>query len=48
MVDGKRCRMTLSLNAQDTGKYIVCLYLPKSSDRITKRSYFEVVDDIID
>ncbi|PKG84961.1 hypothetical protein CXF85_04950 [Colwellia sp. 75C3] len=48
MVDGKVRRMSLSINVQENDKYMICLYLRKGSDRITKRSYFEVVDDIID
>lgn len=48
MVAGKVRRMSLSFNVPENDKYIVCLYLRKGSDRITKKSYFEVVDVIID
>jgi hypothetical protein len=48
MIDRKVRRLNLVLNTQDKGKYIVCLYFRKGSDRITKKSYYEVVDDIID
>jgi hypothetical protein len=48
MIERKVRRINLVLNTQDKGKYIVCLYFRKGSDRITKKSYFEVVDDIID
>jgi len=48
MIDRKVRRINVVLNTQDKGKYIVCLYFRKGSDRITKKSYFEVVDDIID
>ena len=48
MIDRKVRRINLVLNTQDNGKYIVCLYFRKGSDRITKKSYFEVVEDIID
>jgi len=48
MIDRKVRRINLVLNTQDKAKYIVCLYFRKGSDRITKKSYFEVVDDIID
>jgi len=48
MIDRKVRRINLVLNTQDKGKYIICLYFRKGSDRITKKSYYEVVDDIID
>lgn len=48
MVDGKIRRINLVLSSQDKSKYVVCLYLRKGSDRITKKSYYEVVDDVID
>ena len=48
MVDGKVRRMSLKINTNENNKYVICLYLRKGSDRITKKAYFEVVDDIID
>jgi len=48
MVDGKVRRISLALNTRAKDSHIICLYLRKGSDRITKRSYFEVVDDVID
>lgn len=47
MVDGKVRRISLSLHAQGKNKSIICLYLRKGSDRITKKNYFSVVDDTI-
>lgn len=47
MIDGKVRRISLSLNSQEKNKAIICLYLRKGNDRITKRNYFTVVDDTI-
>ncbi|GAW94995.1 MULTISPECIES: SHOCT domain-containing protein [Colwellia] len=47
MVDGKVRRISLSINTSKKNKYIICLYLRKGNDRITKNSYFAVVDDVI-
>ena len=48
MIDRKVRRINLVLNTQSKSKFIVCLYFRKGSDRITKKSYLEVVDDIVD
>ena len=48
MVDGKVRRISLTLNTDEKDKYVICLYLRKGSDRITKASYFEVVENAID
>ena len=48
MVDGKIRRINVLINTYQKNNYIVCLYLRKGSDRITKKSYFDVVDDVID
>ncbi|MBU2872148.1 hypothetical protein KO502_15830 [Colwellia sp. E2M01] len=48
MVDGKVRRISLILHTSDQDSYVVCLYLRKGSDRLTKHSYFEVVDNVID
>ena len=47
MVDGKVRRIRLVINTNDKNNYSICLYLRKGSDRITKGSYLEVVDDAI-
>ena len=48
MIDGKVRQISLLLTVGKKNKYLICLYLRKGSDRITKKGYFEVVDDIID
>ncbi|TYK66691.1 hypothetical protein [Colwellia echini] len=52
MVDGKVRRISLIINTRDKNNYIdsyvICLYMRRGSDRLTKQSYFEVVDDVID
>ncbi len=48
MVEGKMRRINLEIYSNDKNKYVVCLYLRKGSDRITKKSYYEVVDDVMD
>jgi hypothetical protein len=47
MVDGKVRRISLVINTGEKNNHTICLYLRKGSDRITKNSYFEVVDDVI-
>jgi len=47
MIDGKVRRISLLINTVEKNNYVICLYLRKGSDRITKNSYFEVVDDVI-
>jgi hypothetical protein len=48
MVDGKVRRISLTIKTSEKNKYVICLYLRKGSDRITKNSYFEVIDNAID
>ncbi len=48
MVDGKVRRISLTINTGEKNKYVICLYLRKGSDRITKNSYVEVIDNAID
>lgn len=48
MVDGKVRRISLVIRANGKEIYVICLYLRKGSDRITKNSYCEVVDNTID
>ena len=47
MVDGKVRQINLVVNTYQKHRFIICLYLRKGSDRITKKSYFDVVDDVI-
>jgi len=47
MIDGKVRRISLVINTTDKTNHTICLYLRKGSDRITKNSYFEVVDEVI-
>ena len=48
MVDGKIRRINLVIKTNDDTKQVICLYLRKGSDRITKYNYFKVVDDVVD
>ncbi len=48
MIDGKVRRISLVINTFDKNSHTICLYLRKGSDRITKKGYFEVIDDVID
>lgn len=48
MIDGKVRRISLIINTSEKNKYVICLYLRKGSDRITKNSYFEVIDNALD
>jgi hypothetical protein len=48
MVDGKVRSISLVLGTKGKGKHLICLYLRKGSDRITKNSYFEVIDNALD
>ncbi|TWX66256.1 SHOCT domain-containing protein [Colwellia demingiae] len=48
MTDGKVRRINLALHTESKKKHIICLYLRKGSDRITKKGYFTVVDETID
>jgi hypothetical protein len=48
MIDGKVRRISLTINTSEKNKYVICLYLRKGSDRITKNSYSEVIDNAID
>jgi len=47
MVNGKVRQISLELTDKTNNKYVICLYLRKGSNRITKRKYFTVVDDVI-
>lgn len=48
MVDDKVRRISLSITCEEKNRSVICLYLRKGNDRITKKNYFTVVDDIID
>jgi len=47
MIDGKIRRINMVITDKKHS-YITCLYLRKGSDRITKRGYYQVIDDLID
>ena len=48
MTDGKVRRISLAISTETKKRHIICLYLRKGSDRITKKGYFTVVDETID
>ena len=48
MIEGKMRQITLSLTDVHHKNYIICLYMRKGSDRVTKKSYSIVVEDLID
>jgi len=48
MVDGKVRRISLVLSDHEKNNHVICFYLRKGSDRITKKGYFEVVNEVID
>jgi len=48
MVDGKVRQITLLFNANHKNSYTVCLYMRKGSNRITKKSYTKVINELID
>ena len=48
MVDGKVRQVSLQLVDKQKQNFIICLYMRKGSNRITKKNYFTVVDDLID
>jgi len=47
MVECKVRRISLVITDKDNSKFTVCLYLRQGSERITKKNYFDVVDDVI-
>jgi hypothetical protein len=47
MVDGKIRRISIVFTNKHNSKFTVCLYFRQGSERITKKNYFDVVDDII-
>jgi hypothetical protein len=48
MVDGKIRQISLLLTDKQKNSYTVCLYIRKDSDRITKKSYVKVIDELMD
>jgi len=48
MVEGKVRRISLIISDKDNSKFTVCLYFRQGSERITKKNYFDVVDDTIE
>ncbi len=48
MIDHRVRRISLVIKTSEKNSLIICLYLRKGSDRITKKSYYEVVEDVID
>lgn len=48
MVEGKVRQISLLLTDTQKNSYKVCLYMRKGSNRITKKSYVKVVDELID
>lgn len=48
MVDGKIRQITLLLTDKQKNSYTVCLYMRKGSNRITKKHYTQVVNELID
>jgi hypothetical protein len=48
MVEGKIRQINLSFTDCQQNDYIVCLYMRKGSNRITKKTYLVVIEDLID
>jgi len=48
MIDGKVRQVNLLITDIEEKKYAVCLYMRKGSDRVTKKTYLAVIDDLID
>jgi len=48
MIDDKVRRISVYLIDIEDEHYTVCLYLRKGNDRITKKSYFQVIDELMD
>lgn len=48
MVDGKIRQVSLSFTDMHNKKYDICLYMRKGSDRVTKKKYSVVVNDVVD
>jgi len=48
MVDGKVRQISLLITDNHEKNYTICLYMRKGSDRITKKTYSVVINDLID
>lgn len=48
MIDHRVRRISVLLTDIEDEQYTVCLYLRKGNDRITKKSYFHVIDELMD
>lgn len=48
MIEGKIRQVNLSLTDRNDKNYIVCLYMRKGSNRVTKKTYSVVIEDLID
>ncbi len=48
MINGKTRQISLHLVDKKKHSYIICLYMRKGSNRITKKGYFKVIDELID
>ncbi|PCH95752.1 MAG: hypothetical protein COB83_07850 [Gammaproteobacteria bacterium] len=48
MVDGRIRQVSLLLKSSNEKHYTICLYMRKGSDRITKKTYSVVINDVID
>ena len=48
MVDGKVRVISLQIIDKHKKQFVVCLYLRKGSNRMTKKDYFNVIDELID
>jgi len=48
MIDGKIRQINLLVTDVNKKAYTICLYMRKGSDRITKKTYSVVIDDVID
>jgi hypothetical protein len=48
MIDDKIRQVTLSFTDIHTKNYVVCIYMRKGSNRVTKKAYSAVIDDLID
>jgi hypothetical protein len=48
LIDGEIRQISLSFTDTHKKNYTVCLYMRKGSDRVTKKTYSVVIDDLID
>lgn len=48
MIDGKVRQVNLLITDTHEKDYTVCLYMRKGSDRVTKKTYSVVIDDLVD